>query len=188
MKVVFLGTGAMQPTKERGLSSIYVQFEKEHILIDCGEGTQRQMKFANLKAQRLTKIFISHFHADHVLGLSGIIRTLGANQYTGTLEIYGPKDLTKYFENMKHSAHYTENIKVNLTEITKDGKIFEDDKHTIEVKRLDHSTHCYGISITEKPKRKININYTKKFGLTEHPLLGELQKGKTVTYKGKKIT
>ena len=70
MKIVFLGTGAMQPTKERNLSGIYLNYESEHILFDCGEGTQRQMQIANLKPTKITRVIISHFHADHVLGLS----------------------------------------------------------------------------------------------------------------------
>src|SRR3989344_5161575 len=90
MKIIFLGTSSTQPTKERNLTSIYINHVDEHFLVDCGEGTQRQMKIAEIKSTKLTKVLISHFHADHVLGLGGLLKNLHANQYKGTLEIYGP--------------------------------------------------------------------------------------------------
>lgn len=187
MKIVFLGTGSMQPTKERNLSSIYFQYETENILFDCGEGTQRQMKIAGVKPTKLTKVIISHFHGDHVIGLGGLIRNLEANEYQGTLEIYGPKGLEKFFNNIMNSAYYGNGIKIKLIEI-KPGIIIKNDKFIIEAFQLDHSVISYGFSFTEKDKRKINIDYLKKFGLKQHPLLGDLQRGKDIIWNGKKIT
>ena len=111
MKIVFLGTGAMQPTKERNLSSIYFNYESENFLFDCGEGTQRQLKIAKLKAPKLTRIFISHYHGDHILGLGGILRTLEANDYNKILHIYGPKGLEKFYNNIINSAYKGKGIK-----------------------------------------------------------------------------
>lgn len=187
MKITFLGTGSMQPTKERNLSSIYFSHEAENILFDCGEGTQRQIKIAGLKATNLTRIFLSHFHADHVLGLGGILRNLDANQYNKTLYIYGPEGLSKFFHNIIHSAYYGKGIDVKLIEF-KDNDIINCDKFTIEAVKLGHSVPSYGFIIQEKEKRKINLEYTLKFGLTKHPLLGELQKGNDIIWEGKKIT
>ncbi|MBI5391440.1 ribonuclease Z [Candidatus Woesearchaeota archaeon] len=188
IKIVFLGTQGMQPTKERGLPSIYVQFGQEKMLVDCGEGTQRQMRVAGLKPAQLTKIFISHFHADHVLGLAGMMRNLAANDYSGTLEIYGPKGLETYYHHLTNSSfNPVENVKVRLIEI-KEGILFEDNEFMTEVKHLAHSVPSYGINIIEKPKRKMNMSYLKKIGLTKHPLLGELQRGKDIVWRGKKIT
>ena len=73
MRITILGTSAMLPTKERNPTSIMVEYEKEGILIDCGEGTQRQMRIAGIKPTKITKILISHFHGDHVLGIPGLI-------------------------------------------------------------------------------------------------------------------
>ena len=187
MKIVFLGTGAMQPTKERNLSAIYLNHESEHILFDCGEGTQRQMKIAEITPTKLTKVIISHFHADHVLGLGGLMRNLEANNYNKTLCIYGPEGLDKFFNNIINSAHHGLSIKVKLIEI-KPGIIIDEQKFIVEAVHLDHSVPSYGFVLREKDKRKINIDHVSKFGLTQHPLLGELQRGKDVVWKGRKIT
>lgn len=186
MKVVFLGTSSMQPTKERGLPAFLFSHGSENILVDCGEGTQRQMKIKKIKPNKLTKVLISHWHGDHVLGLGGLIRNLGANQYNGTLEIYGPREIKKYIDNILNSCIYEERVNIRLVEINP-GKIFENKEFYIEAFKLEHSSLCYGFNFIEKERRKINLNYTKKFGLTKHQILGELQKGKDIIWKGKKI-
>ena len=186
MKITFLGTGAMQPTKERGLQSLYVSTKVEHILLDCGEGTQRQLKFAGLKATRINRILLSHYHGDHVLGMAGLLRSMGANKYSGVLHIYGPVGLKGFIEHMKKSAFYTDNVKMELHEI-EEGIIFEDEKISIEARQLKHSVPCFGFSIIEKPVRKMNLEYLKQFGLQQDPILGKLQKGEDIEWKGKKI-
>ncbi len=187
MKLVFLGTGSMQPTKERNLSSTYFNYEAEHILFDCGEGTQRQMKISGLKPTKLTRIIISHFHADHVIGLGGILRNLEANDYKETLMIYGPKGIEKFFNNIMNSAYYGNGVKVKLIEI-KSGIIINEKKFKIQAIQLDHSVQSFGFAFIENDKRKINIEYLKKFELTQHPILGDLQRGKDIVWNKKKIT
>ena len=186
MEITFLGTSAMQPTKERNLSSVLFNYNSENILVDCGEGTQRQMKIAGLKPTRITRILISHWHGDHVLGLGGLIRYLGANEYNNTLYIYGPKGINEYIKNILNSCVFTENIKIELIEI-KGGLIFENKEFYIESFRLNHTEVCYGFNFIEKDKRKINIKSLAKFGLKTHPLVGELQRGKDIVWNKKKI-
>ena len=186
IKITFLGTGCMTPTKERNVSAIAINYKSELILIDCGEGTQRQIKFAKLKPNKISKIFISHWHGDHVLGLGGLIRTLGSNNYNKELEIYGPVGTKKYFTNLMNACIFNEKIKVKIKEI-ESGICFENKDYIIDCLPLNHSCPCIGFSFIEKDKRKIKLDYTKKFGLEQHPLLGELQKGKDITYNNKKI-
>jgi len=184
--ITFLGTASMQPTKERNLSSILVSNGNENILIDCGEGAQRQMKIAGLKPTKITKILISHWHSDHVLGLGGLIRYLGANEYNGILEIYGPKGIENYFKNILHSSIYNKFIKYKLFEL-KEGALFKNKFFMVEAYKLKHSTDCFGFSLIENDRRRINLSYLKKYGLKQHPLLGDLQKGKNITWNGKNI-
>ncbi|MBI2148836.1 ribonuclease Z [Candidatus Woesearchaeota archaeon] len=187
MKIVFLGTGSMQPTKERNVSSIYFNHESENILFDCGEGTQRQMRLKEISPTKITKIIVSHFHADHVLGLGGLLRTLEANEYNKTITIYGPKGVEKFVHNIIHSAYYGDSIKIKTIEI-KPGIIINEEKFTVEAFQLDHSVPSFGFRLKEKDRRKINLEYLKKFELKQHPLLGELQKGKDIVWNDKKIT
>jgi len=185
-KITFLGTSSMLPTKERNPSSILISLENETIMIDCGEGTQRQLRIAGISPCKITKLLITHWHGDHILGLPGLIQSLGANQYSGQLDIYGPKGTLEFFTNMRKSFYFPVRINLKLHEVSS-GVFFRDKNMEISCIPLEHDVPCLGYSIKEQDKRKINIEYTKKFGLVQHPLMGDLQKGKDIVYKGKKI-
>ncbi len=187
MELVFLGTQGMQPTKERGLPAVFVSVFADKWLVDCGEGTQRQMRIAELRPTQLTKVFVSHAHGDHIYGLGGIIRNMVANEYKGTLEVYGPKGIKQYYEHMVRASAFPGGLDVKCIEVKK-GIIFENEKYKVEVGELAHSIASYGVSFIEKPRRKMNLEYLKKIGLTQHPLLGDLQRGKDIMWEGKKIT
>ncbi|MFH1210209.1 MAG: ribonuclease Z [archaeon] len=184
MEIIFLGTSGMQPTRERNLFSVLLRYKSENILIDCGEGTQRQLRIANMSSTKITKLLITHLHGDHINGLPGFLQNLNANEYNKELEIYGPIGLKKIMSHILSIAEV--NIKLKVIEI-KEGLFFKNDDFVLESKRLSHSCLCYGYSFIENDKRRINLNYTKKYGLIKHPLLGELQKGKDIVYNGKKI-
>src|SRR3989344_8484939 len=108
MELIFLGTSSMVPTKERAHQAMFLTVKNNGILVDCGEGTQRQMKIAGINLVKITKILISHWHGDHVLGLAGLLQTLNSssNTYTGTLEIYGPPGITKKFNLLKEALEF----------------------------------------------------------------------------------
>jgi len=177
----------MLPTKERNPNAIFVSYNTEGILIDCAEGTQRQLRLAGISPVKVTKLLITHWHGDHVLGIPGLIQSLGTSNYTKKLEIYGPKDSLKYFKNMMSGLVFRARINYEVHEINEE-KFFENNDFYLESNKVKHSIDCLSYSLIEKDKLKVNVNYTKKFGLTQHPLLGELQRGKDIVYQGKKIT
>jgi ribonuclease Z len=186
MELVFLGTSSMVPTKDRNHTSLLVRCKTYDILIDCGEGTQRQLKMKKISPTRIRKILISHWHGDHTLGLAGLIQTLGMSNYEGVLEIYGPKGTKKSIKALKDAFYFVDKVELKITEC-KTGKIFSDDSLKIESAELEHNIPCLGYSITEQDKRRIKVATVKKMGIPDGPLLGKLQKGKSVTWKGKKI-
>lgn len=186
MKIIFLGTSSMVPTRERNHNTILINYENENILVDCGEGTQRQFKIAKIKLTKITKILLTHWHGDHVLGLPGLLLTLGMSEYRKTLEIYGPKNTKSYFKKVLSTYLPRGQVKTKIFEVTK-RKFLEKNHYELSAVNLKHSTYCLAYSIKEKDKRKINLEYTKKFGLVKHPLLGDLQKGKDIKFKGKLI-
>ena len=187
MKIKFLGTSSMVPTKDRNHTSILLTYNAENILIDCGEGTQRQLKIANINPCKITKILLTHIHGDHTLGLPGLIQTLGANNYQKTLEIYGPKNTKNFISNILRTFHLENKIKLTIIEVNK-RRFLETKEFYLEALPVKHTTYTLAYSFIEKDKRKINLSYTKKFNLIKHPLLGELQMGKDINFKGKKIT
>jgi len=184
MEIIFLGTSGMHPTKERNLFSVLFRYKSENILIDCGEGTQRQLRMINIPSTKTNKILLTHLHGDHINGLPGLLQNLQANQYSKDLEIYGPVGLKKLMYHIFEIAGLRMRVKIN--EI-KSGIVYKSKDFYVEAKELQHSSKVYGYSFTEHDKRKINMNYLKKFNLKRHVLLGNLQKGKDVIYNGKKI-
>jgi len=186
MQILFLGTSSMVPTKERNQSGILISYDNENILVDCGEGIQRQLKIARVKLNKITKILISHWHGDHVLGLPGLIQTMNASGYRNTLKIYGPIGTKKLVKKMFEVFLFDKNIDINIIEVIK-GVIFENKDTIIEADKLKHNIETWGYNIIEKGKKRINIKFTKKLKIPEGPLLGELQHGKNILWGGKKI-
>jgi len=184
MEIIFFGTSGMHPTKERSLFSIFFRCNNENILVDCGEGTQRQMRMINIPSTKITRIFLTHLHGDHINGLPGLIQNLQANQYNRKLEIYGPIGLKKLIRNIHEIIGGKLDVEVN--EINQEI-IFRNKDFYAEAMELEHSAKVYGYSFIENDKRKINMDYLKRFNLTKHILLGDLQRGKDIVYEGKKI-
>ncbi len=186
MEITFLGTSCMVPTKDRNHQAIYVFYKGEGILVDCGEGTQRQLKIADIKPSKINKILISHWHGDHVLGLPGLLQTINASGYEGLLQIYGPVGTTERFEYMMKAFSFSVGFEYKIFEI-KNKEIIESRDLIIEAKELDHGISCLGFSIREKDTRKIKVSYIKKEGIPDGPLLGKLQENKSIKWKNKII-
>lgn len=186
MEIVFLGTSCMVPTKERNHQSLFIKYREDGLLIDCGEGTQRQLKLAELKPTKVTKIFISHWHGDHVFGLPGLLQTLNASEYERKLEIYGPIGTRKNFKHLFDAFSLAFAFPYTIKEIKNTKLEFKD--LVVMARVLEHSIPCLGYSFVEKDKRKIKINYVKKHGVPEGPLLGQLQENKKITWNNKVIS
>lgn len=186
MEIVFLGTGSMVPTKERNPSSIFTCLGSEGILVDCAEGTQRQMKLAGIKLTRVTKILITHWHGDHVLGLAGLIQSLGSLEYEKRLFIYGPPGTVNYIKNLKKAFIFDRSIEMEVTDV-ESGRFFENDEMYFEAYPLSHGVPSLGFSVCEKDKLRIDIAKAKKFGVPEGPHLGAVQAGKDIIWNGKKV-
>ena len=186
MQLTFLGTSAMVPTKERNHSGLLLEYKGEGILFDCGEGTQRQLKKAGLKATKVSKICISHWHGDHVLGIPGLLQTLAASDYDKTIELYGPKGTKQHMTAMFEAFVFDRALKLKVTEVHK-GKFFESKDFVLAAYPLRHGITSLGYVFQEKDRLRIDLKKAKKFGIPEGPLMGKLQEGKSITHNGKKI-
>ena len=185
MQVTFLGTSSMVPTKERNQIGVFVTYSSEGILFDCGEGMQRQFKIAGISLQKITKILLSHWHGDHVLGLPGIMQTLSATGYSSKLNIYGPKGTKKRIEKLFEAFVFDRKLDFEVHEVEK-GIFHENNDFTLEAFPLEHGIEIVGYRFVEKDKRKIDMKKAKKLGLAEGPLIGKLQQGHSIELKGKK--
>ena len=190
------------PTLKRNHAGIFLNIDAEKILVDCGEGIQRQFKTAKINPCKLTKLLITHWHGDHVLGIPGLLQTLYMSEYAKTLNIYGPGGTKSKFE-LLEELYGKFKIKHNIKEIAK-GRFVETKDFIIEAMPMNHGIPTVAYSLTFKDKLKINKKKLKKLKLPNSSLIGELQKGKdikhpetkktiktkSITYleKGKKIT
>ena len=186
IEITFLGTSSMVPTKERNQSAVLISYGTQGILIDCGEGTQRQLKHANIPLTRITKILITHWHGDHTLGLAGLIQSLSASEYTKKLEIYGPIGTKEHFKHLFEAYPMDRKIDLEINDI-EEGKFFENTDFYLEAFDLEHGITTLGYNFQEKDRRRIIMSKATKLGLKEGPELGKLQLGKEITHKGKKI-
>lgn len=187
IEILFLGTACMMPTKERNHQAILIRYKNQGILMDCGENTQRQLKTAGIKPSRITKILISHWHGDHILGLPGLLQSLNASEYNGTLEIYLPKTEREKFDYMLKAFPFDMVINTRIIEIDKEGVIFENEDFLLEAHELEHGVKTFGFNFIEKDRRRIKVSEAKKHGIPEGPLLGKVQKGKDIVFKGRKF-
>ena len=186
MQLTFLGTSSMVPTKERNQIAVFLSYGSEGILFDCGEGTQRQFKIAGISLTKVTKILISHWHGEHVLGLPGLMQTLSSTDYNQTLEIYGPTGTQKRMQSMFEAFVFDKRLSFKIIEV-KSGKFFESNEFQLEAYQLEHGIETFGYRFMEKDKRKVDMKKVRKFGIPEGHLIGKLQQGHEITHNGKKI-
>jgi len=187
MELTFLGTGSMVPTIDRNATSILISYRNENLLVDCGEGTQKQFRYAGISPAKITRILITHWHGDHVFGLPGLLTTIAKFAPEKKLDIYGPIGSSKYLNMLLSSYVPLGKERLHVHEISKNGIFFENEDFKLKAFALEHTTKCLGYSIIEKDKRNIDMEYIKKFGLKQHPILKDLQQGKNIIWNKKNI-
>ena len=151
-KVTILGCGSATPIALRNPSSQYIEAIGRHILIDCGEGTQMQIKKFKVPFSKINKIFISHLHGDHYFGLMGLLQTMHLLGRNTALNLFGPKELKEIIDLQFKHSYTTLRYELNFTAIDTDVKqiLFEDDYISIESFPLNHRVPCAGFIIREK--------------------------------------
>src|SRR3990172_7253781 len=154
MDIIFLGTSAAMPTLSRWPSAIAVFREGEVLLFDCGEGTQVQYTKAGLRPGKLSRIFISHFHGDHVYGLIGLLTTMQLNGRDTPLHLYGPEGLQDYLKYMERLSHFTFRYKIEFYEVraSSDKTVWDCGEYSITAMPLEHRIFTLGYRLEEKPK------------------------------------
>ncbi len=185
MEVVFLGTASAVPSKKKNHTGLLIKTEKHKILLDCGEGIQRQFKLAQEIPTRLTHILLTHWHEDHTLGLTGLLKTMGMNSYSQKLMIYGPKH-TKEKIDLLQRIYSPFKISIEVKEVDS-GQVYEDKDLRIEAQYMNHGIPTLAYKIIIKEVLRIDKSKIKKLKIPSSPLIGDLQRGKDITFNGKKI-
>jgi ribonuclease Z len=183
LELLFLGTGAGVPAKERNVTAIALQLLEERgatWLFDCGEATQHQILRTSIRPRRIENIFITHLHGDHIFGLPGL---LGSRSFQGgetPLTVYGPKGIHAFVETAISVSSTRLKYDLQVVEI-EEGTVFEDEQFAVIAKQLDHGIPSYGFRVVEKDlPGTLLVDKLKELGIRPGPIYQEIKLGKTV--------
>jgi ribonuclease Z len=179
LTATFLGTGAATPTVDRNVAGLAVQREGETILFDCGEGNQRQMMRYGVGFS-FTEIFFTHYHADHILGVTGLLRTMGLQDRTAPVTLYGPRGAQRILGAAIALGIERNKFPVEINEM-KPGDRLRREQYDIVVFETEHRPDTIGFALAEHTRLgRFNPERARELGIPEGPLWGRLHKGETI--------
>jgi ribonuclease Z len=180
MKLVFLGTSAAQPTERRGLSCICLENDGEILMFDAGEASQISYMKSGLGWNKKMKLFVTHLHGDHCVGILGLLQTMSMQNRTESLEIFGPKGIDEFLAANIKILNFGLSFSILIT-IVKEGKIFENKKFSMYAAKANHSITAFSYLFEEKDKPgRFNVEKAKELGIPEGELWNKLQNGEEV--------
>ena len=179
LTVTFLGTGAATPTIDRNVAALAVQREGETILFDCGEGTQRQMMRYKVGFS-FSEIFFTHYHADHILGVTGLLRTMGLQDRSAPVTLYGPRGAQRVLGAAIALGIERNKFPVEIVEI-KPGDRLPREEYDLVVFDTEHRADTVGYALVEHTRLgRFDPARARELGIPEGPLWGRLHKGETI--------
>ena len=180
LDLVFLGTSGSAPTARRAPTALLVRRGGERLLFDCAEGTQRQLMRSSVGLPDLDEIFITHLHADHYLGLPGMLKTFALRQRDTPLTVYGPPGLRDLYGSLGRSSASSP-TRCELEEL-RPGEALERDEYRILVFPVDHGVSAVGYALVEDERPgRFDVEKAEALGVPPGPERGALQRGETVT-------
>ena len=187
MKLIFLGTSAAQPTENRGLSCVCLEKDGEILMFDAGEAAQISYLKSGLGWNKEMKIFVTHLHGDHCIGLLGLLQTMTMQHRIEPLEIYGPTGIEEFIAANIKILNFGLSFPVMITTV-KEGKIFESKLYSIYACKANHSITTYSYLFEEKDKPgRFNIDKAKALEIPEGKLWNQLQNGMEIKIGEKTI-
>ncbi|OYT35407.1 MAG: ribonuclease Z [Candidatus Aenigmarchaeota archaeon ex4484_52] len=175
IKLIFLGTSSGIPTKKRNLPSIFVMYKKDRMLFDCGEGTQRQLMIKKLKFVKISKIFITHWHADHFSGLIGLIQSMELEGRKEPLYIFGPVHTKKFTEQFISVGYFARRFDILVKEM-KNEDVVDFGNYIIQSFEVKHRIPAIGYIFQEKKRINIDTKKLAKYNINKGPLIGKLKR------------
>lgn len=186
--MIFLGTSSAAPTPERGLSSLAIMRDGELLLFDAGEGMQRNFIKAGLGMNRKMKVFVTHMHSDHCVGLLGLLQTMSLQGREKRLDIYGQPKLKEFLlENMR-IINFGLTFDVAIHTIEDEGIVVQEKDYLVTCCTAKHSVPALSFRLDELDRPgEFNVKLVKKLGVPEGELYGQLQRGHDIKHEGKII-
>ncbi len=191
LEAVFLGTGSGIPTDRRNHAGIWLRYEGDYMLWDCGEGTQTRLMKGKLGFIRIDRIFITHWHADHWAGLLGLMQTMNLEKRKRALYIYGP-EAEKFVHKLLELDYWGPRFRIVPKDVPYHGSepsvLYKTAEFQIESIPVEHTVPAVAYSFKETDRWKVDINKAEAlYGLKQSPLVGRLKECGEVMFRGQKI-
>jgi ribonuclease Z len=172
--LIILGCSSQQPTRTRNHGAYLLRWNTEGFLFDPGDGTQRQFIFANVAPTCVTRIFVSHFHGDHCLGVGSMLMRLNLDKVTHPIHCYYPASGQKYFHRLRHGTIYHQQVQIVEHPIDRAGLVEDDGQFRIECDWLDHGVDALAWRVTESDRRRFDRAKLEAAGV-RGPLVRQLE-------------
>lgn len=170
-----LGTASQVPTRHRNHNGYLLRWDGEGILLDPGEGTQRQMLRAGVAAHDLNRICVTHFHGDHSLGLAGVIQRINLDKVPHEVTAHYPKSGQHFFDRLRYSTAYRETVEITQAPVSEDGVLATAASYTLEARKLSHPVESYGYLVVEPDGRRMLPDRLAAHGI-KGPDVGRIQR------------
>ena len=194
MQVTFLGTSSGVPTRGRNVSALALRLPQrgELWLFDCGEGTQHQFLRSDLRVSQLSRIFITHMHGDHVLGLPGLLASLGLAGSCAGIDLYGPDPLRDYLEGVLRTTSTRIGYPLRSHKVRQAAAsgvaLLDDGDLTVRCAPLTHRVPAYAYRVDQKPRAgRFDVERARALGIAPGPIYAELKRGRSVCLEDGRI-
>jgi len=185
-ELVVLGTASQVPTRHRNHNGYFLRWDEIGVMVDPGEGTQRQMTLAGVRTSRIHHICITHFHGDHCLGLAGLIQRISLDGVPHEVFVHYPASGEAYFQRLRRASIFVDRSRLVPMPFNAPGVLFTGDGYTLSTKELDHTVPSWGFRIQEDDRRSVDSKAAAKLGV-KGPMVGQLVRDGQVTVGDKLV-
>jgi ribonuclease Z len=182
-ELIVLGSASQVPTRHRNHNGYFLRWDREGILFDPGEGTQRQMTFAGVSSSSITRICITHLHGDHCLGLPGIIQRLSLDRVNHPIDLFYPASGQDYIDRLRNASIFYDVTDIRCHPVADDSVVLSTPTFDLVARKLDHGVDSIGYQLIEPDGRRIVPTLLEQFGVTG-PQVSELQRNGEIEIDG----
>jgi ribonuclease Z len=186
-ELLVLGTASQAPTRDRNHNGYLLRWDDEAILLDPGEGAQRQLTLAGVASSTITRICVTHFHGDHCLGLPGIIQRLSLDRVAHTVDIYFPASGQRYLDRLRGACIFHESAELGVHPVDRPGTVAGGVPFRLVAGRLDHRADTFGWRLEEPDGRRMLPDRLEALGVWG-PDIGRLQREGAISVNGRRVT
>jgi ribonuclease Z len=186
-ELVILGTASQAPTRTRNHNGYFVRWDDEGLLFDPGEGTQRQMLFAGVTANQVTRVCVTHFHGDHCLGLPGVLQRMSLDRVAHPVQACYPAESQEFFDRLRHASLFHDTLQLRESPVRGNGVVTDTATLRLEARALSHLVPTVGYRLTEPDGRRMLPDQLAARGVTGRDI-GRLQREGRLAVGGRLVT